>query len=126
MKLNLCLTKNQAEGKIKVFKHFRFIEVYEGIYRDLYEGEKFYFKIPIQLNWKIFDHLTKRVKARMSDSNFDTAIGIINRFMGPEDIVRVYDKNKTLERALEIRKHFLKEIRKERMLISNYLDSSFI
>jgi len=111
--------KMQGEAKIKVFKHFKIIEITEGIYRDLCEGEKFYFNIPLQLNWKLFDYFTKRVKSNLPDTNFDAALGVINRFTGPEDVIRVYDSNKTLERALEIKKFYAREFKKERMLLNN-------
>ncbi len=111
--------KIQGEGKIKVFKHFKIIEIAECIYRDLFEGEKFYFTIPLQLNWKLFDYFTKRVKSNLRDTNFDAALGVINRFTGPEDVIRIYDSNKTLERALEIKKFYIKEFKKERMLLNN-------
>ena len=108
-----------CNGKIKVFKHFKIVETTEGIYRDICEGEKFYFKIPAQLNWKLFEHLTKRVKSRIANSNFDPAFGVINRFAGPEDIIRIYDSDKTLERAIEIRKFFIREFKNEKILFTN-------
>lgn len=115
-----------AEGKIKVFKHFKLIEMAEGIYRDLFEGEKFYFSIPFQLNWKLFEHFVKRVKAKMQNNNFDPALGTINRFSGTEDVIRVYDTNKTMDRALEIKKNFMREFKKDKLLLVNYLDSSLV
>ncbi len=115
----LAYKKIYAEGKIKVFKHFKIIELAQGLYRDTYEGEKFYFNIPQQLNWKLFTHFTKRVKARIKNPNFDPALGIINRFTGPEDVIRIYDSNKYLERALEIKKYYLKELKKEKLLYAN-------
>lgn len=111
--------KIQGDAKIKVFKHFKIIELAEGVYRDLCEGEKFYFNIPLQLNWKLFDYFTKRVKSNLLDTNFDAALGVINRFTGPQDVIRVYDSNKTLERALEIKKIYNREFKKERMLLNN-------
>lgn len=111
--------KINSEAKIKVFKHFRIVEIAEGIYRDLNEGEKFYFTIPLQLNWKLFDYINKRVKSNLQNPNFDAVLGVINRFTGPEDVIRVYDSNKTLERALEIKKYFYKEFKKEKMLLNN-------
>jgi len=109
-----------SEGKIKVFKHFKISEITEGIYRDLFEGEKFYFTIPVQINWRILEHLTHNVKKKIENSNFDEALGIINRFNGPEDVIRIFDKNKTLERALEIRNKYLKELKREHALTNNF------
>jgi hypothetical protein len=111
--------KIHGEAKIKVFKHFKIIEIADGIYRDLFEGEKFYFNIPLQLNWKLFDYFTKRVKSNLHDINFDAALGVINRFTGPEDVIRIYDSNKTLERALELKKFYMKEFKRERILLKN-------
>ena len=109
-----------SEGKIKVFKHFKISEITEGIYRDLYEGEKFYFTIPKQINWRMLEQLTRNVKNKIENSNFDSALGIINRFNGPEDVIRIFDKNKTLERALEIRNKYLKELKRQHSLSNTF------
>jgi hypothetical protein len=73
----------------------------------------------LQLNWKLFDYFTKRVKSNLHDINFDAALGVINRFTGPEDVIRIYDSNKTLERALELKKFYMKEFKRERILLKN-------
>jgi hypothetical protein len=109
-----------SEGKIKVYKHFKISEITEGIYRDLFEGEKFYFIIPKQISWKILENLTNSVKKKIENSNFDSALGIINRFNGPEDVIRIFDKNKTLERALEIRNKYIKELKREYSLTNTF------
>ncbi|MFO7655758.1 MAG: hypothetical protein R6W78_01720 [Bacteroidales bacterium] len=121
----LSYKKIYAEAKIKVFKHFRIIEIEQGVYRDLTEGEKFYFNIPVQLNWKLFEYFIKRVKLNLSNPNFDAAMGVINRFTGPEDVIRIYDPDKTLERAIEIKRHFNKEFNKEKMLLHNMSNINF-
>ncbi|UCH15477.1 MAG: hypothetical protein JSV22_05805, partial [Bacteroidales bacterium] len=113
-----------SDGKIKVFKHFKITEITDGIYRDLFEGEKFYFTIPLQINWRLLEHLTNNVKKKIENSNFDSALGIINRFNGPEDVIRIYDRNKTLERALEIKNKYLKELKREHTLTTNIKNSS--
>ncbi len=115
----MAYKKIHGIAKIKVFKHFKITQIAEGIYRDLFEGEKFYLNIPLQLNWKLFDYFTKRVKSNLPDANFDAAMGVINRFTGPEDVIRIYDPNKTLERALEIKKFYTREFKKERLLLNN-------
>ena len=102
---------------IKIFKTFRLLEIAEGLYRDLNDGEKFYIKIPNNLSWKQFDSIARKVKNSLKTPNFDVALGIIYRFCGTEDVIRIYDKNKTLNRALELKKHFLKSIKSE-MLVS--------
>jgi hypothetical protein len=108
-----------CEGKIKVFKHFKISEITEGIYRDLFEGVKFYFTIPTQINWRLLMHISNNVKRNIKNPNFDPALGIINRFTGPEDVIRIFDKNKTLERALELKNKYLKELKREHKLTEN-------
>lgn len=103
--------KNTA--RIKIFKSFRIVEISEGLYRDLNEGEKIYIRIPHSLNWKKFDYITKKIKFNLKDRNFDAAMGNIYRFCGPEDVIRIYGHDKSLARALELKKHFIKEVRKD-------------
>ena len=115
----MSFKKINNEGNIKVFKHFKITEITDGIYRDLYEGEKIYFIIPNQINWKLLKYITHNIKEKMANSDFDAALGIINRFTGPEDVIRILDRNKTLKRSLEIKNKYIKELKKEGMLIAN-------
>lgn len=108
-------------ARIKIFKTFRLIEIAEGLYRDLNEGEKIYVRIPNSLNWKRFDYMTKKIKHTAKNQNFDAALGTIYRFCGPEDVIRIFDKNKTLERALELKKVYLKSIKSDMLISSGYL-----
>ena len=73
---------------------------------------------------KLLEHLTHNVKKKIENSNFDSALGIINRFNGPEDVIRIFDRTKTLERALEIRNKYLKELKREHALTTNIKKSS--
>ncbi|MBN2273216.1 MAG: hypothetical protein JXK95_02695 [Bacteroidales bacterium] len=109
--------KINAEGKIKVYKHFKIIELFDGIYRDLYETEKFYFVIPEPINWNNLSYLTRHIKSTINNPEFDAALGTINRFNGPEDVIRIYDRDKTFERALDLRNQYNKALKKEYLLI---------
>lgn len=102
-----------AFGKIRIFKTFKIIELDKGLYRDYYEPEKFYFSIPHELDWKEFEKLTDEIRSKLKNPRFDAALGNIYRYMGPEDIIRIYDKNKSLERAYEIQQNYLKVLKKE-------------
>ncbi len=107
-------------ARIKIFKIFRLIEIAEGLYRDLNEGEKIYIRIPNSINWKRFDYITRKIKHNAKNMNFDAALGTIYRFCGPEDVIRVYDKKKTLERALELKKLYLKILKSDMLISANY------
>lgn len=102
-----------GEYTIKIFKTFKLAEIGEGLYRDLHDGEKFYVKIDRVLNWKRFEYVIKKIKFNVEDPNFDAALGVIYRFMGPENVIRIFDKDVTYKRAIELRKQLLKEVKDE-------------
>lgn len=106
-------------ARIKIFKTFQLIELGEGLYRDLNEGEKFYIRIPHSMNWNQFDYITKKIRFILKNRNFDAAMGIIYRFCGPENVIRIYDQDKTFKRALQLKTLFLKESKKD-VLISTH------
>ncbi len=115
----MALRNFRNPARIKIFKTFRLMEINEGVYRDLNDSEKFYLRIPNQINWKRFNYITKKVKNNLDDTNFDAALGVIYRFCGPEDVIRIYDLDKTLNRALVLKKLFSKEIKSEIYLSAN-------
>lgn len=99
--------------RIKIFKFFKLSEIGNGLYRDLVDEEKFYIRINKNLNWKSFDYVTKKIKFNMDNSEFDAALGIIYRFTGPENVIRIYDKDTSYKRSVELRKAYLKEVKSE-------------
>lgn len=111
-------------ARIKIFKAFRLTEIAEGLYRDLNEGEKIYIHIPNSINWKRFDHITKKIKYHIKNPNFDAALGVIYRFCGPEDVIRIYEPVKTLERAMQLRKLFVKEVKNDFLISASFDHSS--
>ena len=99
--------------RIKIFKTFKLIEIGNGLFRDLNDGEKIYIQINGDLNWKRFDYIVKKIKSNLENANFDAAMGVIYRFCGPQNVIRIFDQDKTQERALSLRKWFISEVRKE-------------
>jgi hypothetical protein len=99
--------------RIKIYKSFKLAEIGDGLYRDLLDGEKFYIRINTSLNWHRFNSVMNKISYKMDNPEFDAALGIIYRFTGPENIIRIFDKDKSYQRAIEIRKHILKEIKDE-------------
>jgi hypothetical protein len=102
-----------SECRIKIFKTFKLAEIGDGLYRDLYDTEKLYIRINANLNWKRFNAVIDKIKYKLNNSEFDAAIGVIYRFMGPENVIRIYDKDKTYPRAIELRKYIIKEVKDE-------------
>ena len=113
----MTFRKLEGPGRIKIFKTFRLLELIDGLYRDLNDGEKFYIRTPQPLNWKRFEYISRKIRYNLKNPNFDSALGVIYRFCGPEDVIRIYDHDKSMERALELKKLFTKEIKSD-MLIS--------
>jgi hypothetical protein len=112
--------KVEGNAIIKIFKSFRLIEIAEGLYRDLNEGAKIYIRTTHPMNWKQFNKITKNVKFNLNNRNFDPALGIIYRFCGPEDVIRIYDQDKTLERALLLKKLYLREVKNSLTVSANH------
>lgn len=99
--------------RIKIFKSFKLVEIAEDLYRDLSDGEKVYLHINETLNWKRFDFITRKIKSSIENTDFDAALGVIYRFEGPQNVIRLYDHNKNLDRALMLKKMYVTEIKKE-------------
>lgn len=110
----------EGNGKVKIFKSFKLISISEGIYRDLHDGAKFYIRISKPLNWRRFEFIISRIKKKLTNNNFDAAPGVIYRYDGPEDVIRIYDPVKTLERALELKTVIHKEVKNEIFISSSH------
>jgi hypothetical protein len=120
--LQLMMYKNiEGYASIKIFKSFRILKISEGLYRDANDIEKIYIRIPFSLNWGQFDSITQKIKQNLDKANFDGALGAIYRFYGTEDVIRIYDKEITLEEAKQLKKLYMKEINGENFIVSQYL-----
>jgi hypothetical protein len=105
--------KMSGYATIKIFKSFRIIRIAEGLYRDASESEKSYIRIPVLLNWKQFVKITNKIKGSIENPNFDGALGTIYRFNGTEDVIRIYDRETTVEKAKLLKLMYLNEIKDE-------------
>lgn len=110
-----------SECSIKIFKTFKLAEIGDGLYRDLYDGEKFYIKIKNPINWKRFEYVIKKIKFNSENPEFDAALGVIYRFMGPENVIRIFDRDTSYKRAIELRKNVLREVKDEIHLSASHL-----
>lgn len=99
--------------KIKIFKNFKLVEIGDGLYRDLIDIHKVYIRIENPINWKRFDTVINKIKFNLEDNQFDAALGVIYRFSGSENVIRILDRQVTLKRAIELRKAILKEFKNE-------------
>lgn len=89
-------------GVIMLRKSMELEVLGEGLYKDLEAEHIQYFEIPQKLSWKAFVSITKTVKNNLENNNFDAAIGVLYR-KDIVDLVRIYEKECSLERLEEIR-----------------------
>jgi hypothetical protein len=97
----------ESPATIKVHRYYLVEEIEEGIYRDLTEAEQYYVEVPKRLIWKAFEGITMTVKNNLDNNNFDAALGLMYRYNGPVDLVRIWDKNNSPERSRIIRNKYL-------------------
>jgi hypothetical protein len=96
-------------GLIKVNKYFELSEIEEGVYKDLVDMRMFYLEIPVQLTWKLFEQITFSIKNNIDNRNFDAALGLLYR-KDLIDVVRIFEKECSLDKLAIIRKKYLEEI----------------
>ena len=102
--------KIDENALIRIHKSFLIQPVEEGIFKDLFELDRYYVSIPVSLDWEEFKRITQLVKSNIENSLFDAALGYIWKIEGLQDIVRVYDKKNDLERIKTIRDRYLAEL----------------
>ena len=97
---------------IVVNKNFLVEEVEEGLYRDLEDKFKFYLELSEWLDWETFRKFTFHIKNNLIDNNFDAALGLFYRLRGIVDVVRVYDRDNSLEKMRALKAWYDETIRK--------------
>ncbi len=98
---------------IQIHKSFLISPLTEGIYRDRFDPDRYYVTLPSEMSWEQFRELTRTVKLNMENNLFDAALGILFLMKGPEDVIRIYDRNNDISRMENIRHLYL-----ERMMVS--------
>jgi len=100
----------EGSARIKVHRYFLVEETAPGVFRDLQEAEQFYLEIPVLLRWKSFEAITRDVKNNVDNSNFDAALGMMYRYEGPVELIRIWARDQTPERAIQLRGKYLQFI----------------
>ena len=97
---------------IRIHKSFLITLISEGVYRDLFEQDRYYLSIATNMSWEDFKKITMIVKSNLENSFFDAAIGAIWTINGLMDIVRIYDKKHDIKRLHTIHQRYESEIRR--------------
>jgi len=102
--------KIETKAFIKVFKFINLI-VHKDVYHNDDNPHFIFFPLDKELNWKLFEKTTIKIKNSMGSLKFDVALAIFFRKGYLEDAVRVYCENFTDEQVLKIRQMYLDELK---------------
>ncbi|MCF8335906.1 MAG: hypothetical protein K9H65_04815 [Bacteroidales bacterium] len=97
---------------IVVDKNFLVEEQEQGIYRDLENKSKYYIELPEKLDWEAFRNFTFHIKNNLIESNFDAALGVFYRISGIVDMLRIYDRDTSIEKMRTLKSRYEEEVRK--------------
>lgn len=106
--------ETDEEAVIKVNKHFTVEELEPDIYRDMDGEYKCYVALPERISWEDFVKVTHTIKNNIDNNIFDAAIGAIYRKNGIVNMVRIYDKEKNVDRTRKIKDMYHQEIKQLR------------
>jgi hypothetical protein len=117
MSRNRVLIKEK--GVIKLKKYFSLEEIGKDVYFDNITPELAYFRIPHQIEWDLFEEITKRIKVNVALGDFDTALGAFHIGGKTEYIIRVLKIQRSFQSIDLIRQDYLTYIKKPELLNIN-------
>jgi hypothetical protein len=118
---NISMNKLEIKekGVIKLKKYFNLDEVDMGIYFDKKIPELSYFRLPHQIEWDLFEEITKRIMVNVALGDFDTALGAFHIGEQVEYIIRVLKAQRNLKGIKLIKQDYLTYINKPELLNAN-------
>ncbi len=99
--------KVDTSAIIRIHKSFLIKQISNGVYKDLFEPDRYYISIPYPPAWDDFKKITKLVKSNIENNLFDAALGFFWRIDGITDMIRIYDKKSNAGRIKTIRNKYL-------------------
>lgn len=100
------------ESIIRIRRFIRLNKCSDGIYEDLDVKQFFYLQLPLLLDWGEFEEMTINIKYNIESIVFDAAQANVYDSNGLVDFVRIYDKDKNVEKLISIRNSYLNAIEK--------------
>jgi len=98
-------------SRINLKNFFDLNELADGIYQNQNSENLYYFLIPENLKWPLFEKLITYQKSNTGFKNFDAAIGYWMQKPNFIDFVRVYGKGLNVKQLQEIQINFLKNLK---------------
>ncbi len=92
------------ESIIRIRKFFTMHMLSEGIYEDMDVKEFFYLQVSKSPDWDTFDKITRNIRYNIEDLIFDGAQTSVYNAQGLVDFVRIYDRNRYIDKLSYIRK----------------------
>lgn len=102
--------KVEAKAYLKVFKFIN-LEVKGDVYHNADDPNFIFFPIDKEVNWKLFEKTTSKIRNSMKSLKFDVALAVFLRKGYLEDAVRVYCKGFTDEQVKQIQRMYLEELK---------------
>ena len=99
-----------TKAYIKIFK-FIDLEIHDNIYRNAEDPNFVFFPLEKEINWKLFERTTVKIKNSMGSIKFDAALAVFFRKGLLEDAVRVYCKKYSDKEVDKIRRMYWEELR---------------
>ncbi len=100
------------ESIIKIRKFFTMNKISDGVYEDMDVKEFFYVQVLHYPDWNIFERITKSIRYNIEDLDFDGAQTSVYNANGIIDFVRIYDKNRNIDKLDFIRKSYIDAFKK--------------
>ncbi len=97
---------------IRVNKYFKLKVIEEGIFADMDNSHMAYLQIPEVLRWNTFKKMTMDIRYNVQDPHYDAAMTSIYTEHGLMDLVRIWDKNFSVDKLRYIREKYLEAIKK--------------
>jgi hypothetical protein len=91
-------------------KFFYLEEIEQGFYMDLDELEKGYVEVPRRFKWAEFEEISENVRSDCRYTDFDGAIGEINKHGLNQNMIRIYSPQLDTDKLLEIGKGYIKHL----------------
>jgi hypothetical protein len=117
MSANRLLIKER--GVIKIKKYLSLEEAGKGIYFDKKTPELAYFRLPSQIDWDLFEEITKRISVNVALGDFDTALGAFQIGKKTAYIIRVLKLQRSLNSIDLLKQDYLTYINKPELLNLN-------
>jgi len=102
--------KVQGMALIRIKKFLKLSETSDHFYVDTQRNDFKYFVINEPVTWKLFEHVTYRIRNNMQGKKFDVALGLLFRTGDPEDVIRIFS-NELNDKDLKIlRDNYIKAL----------------